>query len=275
MASSTVRPAVMHPASSEPSRAFEAFGVRFAVNAPVDDETLAAHLPPCCRSVRRRDDDRVFAVVPDGVARYDAFDGGDVSGFGQPLPAALSTMAADLRRTLAERSPRCCSCTPVSWGWPVALVVLPARSEAGKSSLVAELVRAGAEYLSDEYAPLDAEGLVHPYPQDIRLRVDGEEVTVPPRQLGGSVAAARMPVGAIVITSFLRPTTRWRPRVASAGEGAIALLQHAPAARGRPAQALAAAAAATTQGATVLIGRRGDVSVAVPSILRRLASAWT
>jgi hypothetical protein len=260
--------------TSEPARAFEAFGVRFAVSAPVDDETLAAHLPPNARHVRRRSDDPLFAVVPTGVDRYDVYDGGVPSGFGQALPAALSTVAADLRRAMAERSPTLVFVHAGVVGVAGRAVVVPGRSEAGKSSLVMGLVRAGAEYLSDEYAPLDADGRVHPYPQDIRLRVDGEVVEVAPRQLGGSVAARPMPVGAIVLTSFHRPSTRWRPRLATAGEGALALVKHAPAARERPAEALAAAAAAT-EGSTVLVGRRGDVSIAAASILRRLATAWT
>ncbi len=272
--SSTVRPAVMRPTSSDRPRAFEAFGVRFAVSAPVDDETLAAHLPPCRRRVRQRSADRLFAVFPAAVDRYDVHDGSTQSAFGQSLPDALSTMAADLRRIMAECSPTLLFVHAGVVGIAGRAVVVPARSEAGKSSLVAGLVEAGAEYLSDEYAPLDSNGLVHPYPQDICLRVDGEDAAVPPRQLGGSVAAGPMPVGALLITSFHRPSTRWRPRLATPGEGTIALLKHAPAANRRPAEALQAAVAAT-QGSTVLVGRRGDVGIAAPSILRRFASAWT
>jgi len=271
---SIARPAMMPGTVSKGVRAFEAFGVRFAVSAPVDDETLVAHLPPTSRHVRRRSDDRLFAIVPASKARYDVFDGAARSGLGQRLPAALSTVAADLRRTLAERSPGLVFVHAGVVGWAGRAVVVPARSEAGKSSLVAGLVQAGAEYLSDEYAPLDADGVVHPYPQDIRLRVDGEEVAVAPRELGGSVANGPMPVGAIVVTSFHQPSTRWRPRQAEPAEGAIALLKHAVAARSRPAEALAAVAAAARE-STVLVGRRGDASDAAPAILRRLAAAWT
>ncbi|MGI8631866.1 MAG: hypothetical protein ACR2NA_04870, partial [Solirubrobacterales bacterium] len=270
---SIARPALMRPTISDPARAFEAFGVRFAVKAPVDDETLRAYLPPASRRVRQRSDDRIFAVVPTGVARYDVFDGPTPSGLGQLLPAALSTVAADLRRTLAEQSPALLFVHAGVVGLAGRAVVLPGRSEAGKSSLVAALVQAGTEYLSDEYAPLDVHGLAHPYPQDIRLRVDGDSVAVAPRQLGGSTAVGLVPVGAIVVTSFYRPSTRWRRRSATAAEGAILLLQHAPAARVRPDHALAAVAAATRD-AIVLVGRRGDAAVAATSIMRKLAAAW-
>ncbi len=263
----------MRPTSSDPARAFEAFGLRFAVRAPVDDDALRFHLPPGSRRVRLQPDDRLFAVVATGDARYDVFDGQSQSGFGQPLPAALATVAADLRRTLAERSPALLFVHAGVVGVAGRAIVLPGRSEAGKSSLVAALVQAGAEYLSDEYAPLDAAGRVHPYPQDIRLRVDGNDVAVAPGQLGGSTAVGPMPIGAIVITSFYRPSTRWRPRRATSGEGAIVLLKHAPASRVRPAEALVAATAAT-RGAVVLVGRRGDAGVAAASIMGKMALAW-
>ena len=48
-------------------------------------------------------------------------------------------------------------------------VVLPARSESGKSTLTAELVRAGMGYLTDEAAAVSGGGLCHPYPKAIGL----------------------------------------------------------------------------------------------------------
>lgn len=264
----------MHPTLSNPARAFEAFGVRFAVRAPVDDEALAAHLPPTSRPVRQKSDDQLFAVVPAGPTRYDVFNGAAQSGFAQQLPAALSTVAADLRRTMAEQSPALLFVHAGVVAVDGRAVLFPGRSEAGKSSLVAALVRLGAEYLSDEYAPLDPHGRVHPYPQDIRLRIDGDTVPVAPKKLGGSVGMRPIRVGAVLVTGFHRPSTRWRPRHATPAEGAIALLKHAPAARARPAEALAAAVAATRE-SIVLVGRRGDADVTAPRILRRLAAAWT
>jgi hypothetical protein len=52
-------------------------------------------------------------------------------------------------------------------------MVLPGKSFAGKTTLVAALVRAGAEYWSDEYAVLDANGDVHPYAGCWRDQVAG------------------------------------------------------------------------------------------------------
>lgn len=49
-------------------------------------------------------------------------------------------------------------------------VLLPGRSFVGKSTLVAELLRSGASYLSDEYAVLSKDGLVLPFPRRLSLR---------------------------------------------------------------------------------------------------------
>ena len=48
-------------------------------------------------------------------------------------------------------------------GWKNRAILIPGKSFAGKTSLVAELVKAGATYYSDEFAVLDFQGLVHPY----------------------------------------------------------------------------------------------------------------
>lgn len=54
--------------------------------------------------------------------------------------------------------------------WGERILLLPGITHSGKSSLVAELLRRGATYFSDEYALVDSEGHVHPYPRPLLLR---------------------------------------------------------------------------------------------------------
>jgi hypothetical protein len=54
--------------------------------------------------------------------------------------------------------------------WGERALLLPGGTHAGKSSLVVELLRRGAEYFSDEYALIDDEGRVHPYPRPLMVR---------------------------------------------------------------------------------------------------------
>lgn len=51
-------------------------------------------------------------------------------------------------------------------------IILPGESHAGKSTLVAALVKQGAAYFSDEYAVISSSGAVLPFPRKIALRND-------------------------------------------------------------------------------------------------------
>ena len=87
-------------------------------------------------------------------------------------------------------------------------ILLPAPSGAGKSALVAELVRQGALYFSDEYALIDSAGLVHPYPRTLLLRDgSGDGRPVLATELGGTVAREPMPAGSSWDCA-MRPTPR-------------------------------------------------------------------
>ena len=55
--------------------------------------------------------------------------------------------------------------------WGAGALVIPGPSRAGKSTLVLELVRAGGAFLSDEFAVIDPQGLVHAYPRPLWQRL--------------------------------------------------------------------------------------------------------
>ena len=82
----------------------------------------------------------------------------------------------------------------------------------GKSALVAELVRAGATYYSDEYAIFDSLGRVHPYPKPLSLRgePDGRAERHPIEGWGGRRGTKPLRVGLVVNTVY-KPGARWRP----------------------------------------------------------------
>jgi hypothetical protein len=146
-------------------------------------------------------------------------------------------------------------------------IVVPGRSRAGKSELAAALVRAGATYLSDEYAVLDDAGLLHPFPRRLRLRrtAVAPARTVAAHELGGTTAAGPVPVGLIVSTTYRRGAS-WRPARMSCGECALALLGNAVIARLRPGHALRVIAR-TLDGATGLRGTRGEAHATAAAIL--------
>jgi hypothetical protein len=73
-----------------------------------------------------------------------------------------------------------------------AAALLIAASGHGKSTLVEELAGGawGTDYYSDEYAAIDPEGRLHPYPRSLLLRSGRpSQHPVTPEELGASVAA--------------------------------------------------------------------------------------
>jgi hypothetical protein len=112
-------------------------------------------------------------------------------------------------------------------GWKGKALLLPGRSFAGKSTLVAALLRAGATYYSDEYAVLDEQGLVYPYLRRLSLRE--KEDTPPARRTAAELGAAQgtgpLPVGLVAFTKY-QTGQRWQPRALSAGKAVVELLNN-------------------------------------------------
>ena len=155
-------------------------------------------------------------------------------------------------------------------------LLLPGRSFAGKSTLVAALVAAGGTYYSDEYAVVDGAGLVFPYPRRLSLRREG---ALPRRTMPARVGRRAVPVGWVLGARYV-PGASFAPVALSQGRTALLLLDNAVAARIVPGRVLHAvrAIAASAMGIESV---RGDVAAAVKHLLpllageRRLAPAVT
>ncbi|MEO7556114.1 MAG: hypothetical protein ABIV94_05865 [Acidimicrobiales bacterium] len=152
-------------------------------------------------------------------------------------------------------------------------VVIPGASYTGKSTLVAELVRAGATYLSDEYAVFDPSGRLHPYAKPLSLRrSDGLQVDHSVESLGGSAGRESVELAVVISAPFAEPVAGWTASEVSCGQGVLLLLENAIAAR-RSAERCVSALGMAVQGAVTLCGPRGDAALAVPRIVERLEKA--
>jgi hypothetical protein len=107
-------------------------------------------------------------------------------------------------------------------------LLLPGSTHAGKSSLVAELLRRGASHLSDEYALIDSEGRAHAYPRPLLLR-NGQprQSLVLPEELNSSFAAQPARVGWIIATGYV-PGGGWKIQEISQSEAVMLLLRNTP-----------------------------------------------
>jgi hypothetical protein len=251
----------------------EAFGVTVAVTADPDHfAAVSGFLPPHARRVERPPEHGRFALVKDaddGLLRVVCDEQPIAGPF--DLRLALGILDAELRMYIALHAPNHVFVHAGVVGVQDRAIVLPGRSFAGKTTLVAALVQAGAEYWSDEYAVLDADGLVHPYPKPLSVRINDTRETdeQPVESLGGRAGDRPLPVAVIAFTSY-RPGAACALRARTTGEGAVKLLEHSIAARSRPEQVLAAVRRAATN-AMVLEGERGDAGQAASALLSQQA----
>ncbi len=157
----------------------------------------------------------------------------------------------------------------VAWGGRA--ILLPGRSHAGKSTLTAALVRAGADYYSDDCAALGPDGHVHPISRRLALRrPDGQMDRVDVRAWGARVGGSPTPVGLIVATRHVAHA-RWQPRALTPGEAVQAMVEHAIGLARQPARTLAALAA-IAQAAPAFEGTRGEAAAVVEWCLRSLGT---
>jgi hypothetical protein len=119
-------------------------------------------------------------------------------------------------------------------GWQGKAIIIPGRSMSGKTSLVTELVRAGATYYSDEYAVLDMFGRVHPYPEPLAIRNDSfKQKKLRPEEIGGITGIKPLCVRQVVVSRY-QTGARWRPKMLSAGQAVLELLANTIPARRKP-----------------------------------------
>jgi hypothetical protein len=143
------------------------------------------------------------------------------------LQSALQQLTRDLMVHVANYAPDRVFMHAGVVGWQGCALVLPGTSFAGKTTLVADLVRAGATYYSDEYAVLDEHGLVHPYARDLQMRQPGspEQTAVSVDRLSGTAGTSPLPVSRVAFVEY-KESAQWNPEPVSSGMAVLKMLQH-------------------------------------------------
>ena len=257
----------------------KSYGVRIGIrsNDPAALDRVCRHLPSGWENASSPVVDRVYSLLIGGkgprakVRRLNLLYGDQVQlARSLDLEMVFETLESDLRLFVAELAKHRVFVHAGVVGWKGKAIVIPGRSYSGKSTLVAELVRAGATYYSDEYAVLDSRGRVHPFSKPLELREEGEfrQTKITATELGGQSGTKPLPVGLVLMTQF-KNGARWRPRKLTAGKGVLEMLFNTVSARRCPARALATLERVAAQ-ADVLKGVRGDARKVATAVLERV-----
>jgi hypothetical protein len=249
-----------------------AYGVQVRIRSNegslIDD--ILAHLPPGSVSSEYAEVGREYGFVVDadsaGRPRHSLYIN-QILYARCGLPELLRIFETDVQILVAEMAPERVFVHAGAVGWRGRAIVIPGRSFTGKSTLVAALVRAGADYYSDEYAVLDAAGSVHPYARPLSIRtIDGSSATKTTADaLGGRFGTTPIPVGLIVISKFIAGA-EWKPEKLSAGQGILALFANTVSARRIP-NIVLPTLRQIVETATIVGSDRGEAAEIVKSLL--------
>jgi hypothetical protein len=257
--------------SQAPELRFVAYGVPIAVRASSADVIDAArpYIPPGAEPLAGGEVQRLFEIRREADGTFTLSKDGTIQGEGMNLELSVLMLDTEVRLFIARKAPGAIFVHAGVVAHNGKAIVLPGLSFAGKTSLVAALVRAGAIYYSDEFAVLDENGRVRPYAKPLSIR-DEKNIQVDQSvdSLGGTAGDEPLPIGLIAVTSY-KPGGKWNPRRLSAGEGAIAMLANTVPARERPAEALSAIRKAI-DGAAFLESERGEADELAPILLAEL-----
>ena len=259
------------PGSRAHEITFESFGVGVRLQTGTADELerATAVLPPGSLPSDRREVDFAFALRESSPGAYDLIRDGDIVVDDLSLDVAIWWLGRDLSDLIAFRAAEHVFVHAGAVAHQGKALLLPAQTHAGKTTLVAALVRAGAVYLSDEFAPIDAAGLVHPYARPLSIRDErAAQVDHDVASLGGVAGVEPVAVGVVAVTSY-REGAAWEPTRISRGDGVLALMANAIPAQIRP-EATLRALSRCVDGALILEGDRGEADAVAPLLLAAL-----
>jgi hypothetical protein len=253
-----------------------AFGVRFEVVAPAT--VLADIVPRLPREPAGFPSPAPAAASTVSWRTYEVRSAGsgwalhvgsDVIGTAASLDVVLERLRGDTEVWTAIASPHALFVHAGAVAVDGRALLLPGASGAGKTTLVGALLRAGASYLSDDYAVIDPEGRVWSYAKPLSVRTSTGRRTVGAEALGAPIVDGPCTAALLVDTHYLAGgTTTLTTRGRAAG--VVALLRNAPGARVAVRRHLEILTRALHH-ADVLAGPRGDADVTATLLLERLA----
>lgn len=213
-----------------------------------------------------------FTLLPLGNQHgYRCFAGTELTGESAESGPVLEQFARDLMIHVANFCPDRVFVHAGVVGWENMALVLPGTSFAGKTTLTAVLVRAGATYYSDEFAVVDQVGWVHPYARDLRMREQGrpEQRSTPVGSLNDHAVTAPLRVRQVVFARY-ELGAQWSPQPVSPGMAVLEMLRHSIQVQRVPSRVMSTLTA-MVDGATARRSARGEADSVAHSLLQSLS----
>jgi hypothetical protein len=253
---------------------YEAFGVRFAVRVtPNLTERLQRILPvgsvqltseektsDVRFSVRRSPDGRHWRLLCGKTVMI------ETTFLLRVLSALQSQLADHVGRSVKNRI----FVHAGAVAWKGRAILLPGDSYAGKSTLVATLLKMGATYYSDDIAVLDAEGRLHAYPRDLQLR---NELNLQQRRTVAQIAGKKTLIGteavrvyAVVFAQYAESKS-WKVEELSPGIAAMRGMRHTLTLKDDPARTMQTWAK-VMENAIAWKWKRGEARLAAEKLLQ-------
>jgi len=224
---------------------------------------------PGSRASERHEPDLAYSLECDKMRGLYAVSIGSQELFETPdLNRLLKFLKLHVQHAIAESAVERLFVHAGAVAWRGKAILLPGHSGSGKSMLVRELICAGAAYLSDEFAVLDPDGLVHPFARPLSLRTNLGKVDCPVSELGVRTAAEPLSVGMVAFTRY-KPRGTFRPVRLTPGVALLELLKHFVTVRANPGKAMRIAGAITSN-CLVVSSVRGEARSSAALLLNRL-----
>ncbi len=215
---------------------FESFGVTVSINSTHQElvdlavNVAKASLLGEVHPTRKKKFDHRFDLNRSGAGTYTLYRNGERIAGGRSKKKFLKFFDAMIRVTVGESAVDRVFMHAGVVAWNGKAILIPADSFKGKTTLVAELLRRGAVYYSDEFAVLDENGLVYPFARALSMRelANGSyrDFELSPAEIGAEVGREALVVGLVLLTNYVK-NSRWSPLILTPGHGVMEMLPFA------------------------------------------------